>query len=131
MRNELLTYLTTVLTGDIKVSQELPWSSGDEPLYFKNMKRLYLNKENTSIETVFRVLLPYNDVNRNTFTINAYLALDAKNQPSNLDTVINTIVSAQDINTIVNVTERECVYETSFEGDVLLYTFTYRFITIT
>jgi hypothetical protein len=131
MRNELLTYLTAQLTGDIKVSQELPWSSGDEVLYLKNMKRLYLDRTNKTTEPIFRVLPPFSGVDREIFTINAYVAVDAKNQPSTLDTVINTIVTAKDINTIVGVQDRECDYETSFEGDVLIYTFTYRFFTIT
>lgn len=130
MRQELLNYLSSVLTGDIKTSSELPWSSGDELLYLKNMKRLYIDRDNITQETALAVLPPAEDVMKTTNIVRAYLAIDAKNQPSNIDTVLTTIKEAKDINTIVGVVGRECDYETTFEGDVLIYTFTYRFITI-
>lgn len=131
MRQEILTYLTTNLTGDIKVSEELPWESGDQPLYLKNMKRVYVDRAENTQETLINTLPPGCKIVRNITTITAYLAVDAKKQPTILDSVINTITAAKDVSVSQAVIARECDYETEIEGDVLTYTFSIRFINIT
>jgi len=46
IRSTLLTQLQTDLaTGNISVSQELPYTSGSDTLNIKNMKVLYLDAE--------------------------------------------------------------------------------------
>jgi hypothetical protein len=59
-------------------------------------------------------------------TTNVYLAVDAKNPPSQLDSVITKIISAKDTTTLVT-SATECDYSIDKDEDVLIYTFEFRF----
>lgn len=132
MRTQIVAHLTSALTNAaVKCSSELPWMDGNEPLYMKNMKRLYVDREQKSQSTLIAVLPPAEDVIETEVLVQAYFTVDAKNQPGGLDSAITTIVGAKDISSIVSVVGRECNYETEIQGDVLIYTFTYRFVSIT
>lgn len=130
MRKDVLNYLKNTLTGDIKVSEELPWESGDQPLYLKNMKRVYIDKAETIQETLINTLPPGHKVVRTINTLTGYLAVDAKNQPATLDNAIETIVSAKDIPLSNAIVARECDYVTDINGDVLTFTFSIRYTNI-
>ena len=122
----MLTHLQSALKNSgISVSLELPWSSGSQPLYRKNMKHLYLDEENTEQEVLIQTLNPTSDIVQETRTVEAYLAIDAKNSPSNIDTIISTIVAAKDIDTILSVGTRRCNITTELDSDVIIYNFTY------
>lgn len=132
MRSEILTYLTTQLKGKgVNVSTELPWFSGTEPLYNKNMKTLYIDEEETAQEVIIPVLPPSADVVEETTSVVAYLQVDAKNQPSNIDTIISIIKGAKDISTITSVGDRLVSVETEITSDKILYTITYSITRIT
>jgi hypothetical protein len=132
MRSEILTYLTTELKGKgVNVSQELPWFSGTEPLYNKNMKTVYLDHEETSQEVIIEVFGPCPDVVEETTSLVAYLQVDAKNQLPNISNILSIIKSAKDISTIVSVGDRLCDIETEIVSDNILYTITYSITRIT
>ena len=96
MRAELLTALTTGLnTTGIAVSSELPWNSGNEPLYLKNMKRVYLGPEQRVDEDLIPILNG-NNVKRRQLIVRGYLAVDAKNQPAGIDNALSAIKAARD-----------------------------------
>lgn len=131
MRSQLVTYLSTALTNAaIKCASELPWTDGPTPLYMKNMKKLYIDRDEQLERVLYPVLSPGNDISEIENIVRAYFSVDAKNQPNGLDSAISLIVGAKDVNTITSVVGRLCDYEVSYEGDVLIYTFTYRFISI-
>jgi len=67
-------------------------------------------------------------VNETTTTINAYLAVDAKNQFSDIDTVVANLLIAR--NVITGTVESTSDYETEIAEDVITYTFEYNFITV-
>jgi hypothetical protein len=126
MRAQLLSYLTSVTTAtSIKVASELPWNTAGEPLYLKNMKRFYLDKEQKAESVMIGVLPGSNDVMQNVTTVRGYLAVDAKNQPTGLDSVVATLLTAKDQTGVGNF-GTEADYTTEIQDDVLIYTVEYR-----
>lgn len=125
MRAELLSYLTTALSSaTIKVSQELPWNTAGEPLYLKNMKKMYLDQEQKT-QTTLIPTLSGDDVFQNDLTVKGYFAVDAKTLPSGLDSAITTILGAKD-NTGIRNFGSESDYTTEIQDDVIIYTVEYR-----
>lgn len=129
MRQQLISYLSQALTGTIKVSQELPWQSGEQPLYLKNMKRVYFDEEQVEDRVIVSVIAG-SDISERTKTVRAYLAVDAKNTATDLASVITTMLNAKSQVGEVN-TGSESDYITDINGDVILYTFEYRITQIT
>jgi hypothetical protein len=127
MRAELLTALTSLLNATgIAVSAELPWTSGAEPLYLKNMKRLYLSPEQRVDEDLIPILNG-NNVKRRQLIVRGYLAVDAKNQPAGIDNALSAIKAARDATVFGESYERFVEYTTEITGDVMIYTVEYKF----
>jgi hypothetical protein len=125
MRAQLLSYLTTATsTATIKVVSELPWNTAGEPLYLKNMKKMYLDQEQRTQSTLIPTLTG-DDIYQNDLTVTGYFAVDAKNAPTGLDAAITTILSARD-KTGVNNFGSEVDYTTDIQDDVIIYTVEYR-----
>lgn len=130
MRTQLLSALTTGLnTTGIAVSTELPWNSGNEPLYLKNMKRVYLGPEQRVDEDLIPILNG-NNVKRRQLIVRGYLAVDAKNQPAGIDNALSAIKSARDAAVFDQSYERFVEYTTEIAGDVMIYTIEYKFRSI-
>ena len=91
------------------------------------MKTLYLGNDEQNI-TQFQEFLGGNDYDQTETTINAYLSVDAKNPPADLDTRIASITSAR--SAVANVVSRQCETTTEIESDIITYTFEYTFLTI-
>jgi len=125
IRDSLITQLTTNLSGsNVSVSSELPFTSGGEELYNKNMKTLYVDEEQIDQETLYEVL-DRNNVALNTSTLNAYVTLDAKTQLSDINSIIANVLSAKSV--ITNTITSESDYETDMDLDKITYTFAFRF----
>jgi hypothetical protein len=129
MRTEILAYLTANLTGSIKTSQELPFDQGGQPLYLKNMRKVYVDESYTE-QTELIPLLSDDDINQNIIYVRAYLATDAKNRNTDLDSALTVMANAKLANTITGSFRKEFDYTTTIDNDVLLYEFEYRFHTI-
>jgi hypothetical protein len=130
MRAELLSYLTTATsTATIKVVSELPWNTAGEPLYLKNMKKMYLDQEQVE-QTTLIPTLGDQDVYQDDLTVRGYFAVDAKSLPTGLDSAITTILSARDKTGVVNF-GNEADYTTEIQDDVIIYTVEYRLNTTT
>ena len=128
-RSDLITQITTNLSGhsNISISSELPFDSGGNPLYEKNMNSVYVGEQELTVETLYKTLDSAN-VNQTTTTINAYLSTDAKNQFNDIDTFVANLLIAR--NVIANTIESNSDYETEITDDVITYTFEYNFITV-
>ena len=127
IRDSLITELTEALASTtVKVSSELPWYSGNQVLNEKNMRTVYVDHEeienNTLVDT-----LDNSDVFEKIITVDTYLTVDAKNLPSDIDTVIQIIRHARQV---IDAPTRECDMITTIEDDRLTYEFTYRFIEV-
>ena len=126
MRTELLSAITTAISTltQFAVSTELPWEQNGTPLYTKNMKKVYVNLERMEETTLFPTLNG-GEVFQNDSICEVYVAVDAKNQPSQLDSLITKILGAKNSTGIVNF-GFESDYTLDIQEDVLIYTFEFR-----
>tara|TARA_R110002126_G_scaffold69925_2_gene176379 strand:+ start:2756 stop:3154 length:399 start_codon:yes stop_codon:yes gene_type:complete len=125
IRTSLLAQLTTNLTGsNVSVSAELPFSSGGDVLYAKNMKTLYVDEEQIEQETLYETL-DRSNINTNLSTVNAYLQVDAKTQLSDINTIISSVLSAKSV--ITDTITSESDYTTEITLDHIVYTYQFRF----
>jgi len=129
MRAQLLTYLTTNLTGTIKPSQELPWTEGGAALYTKNLRKVYLD-DDTIEQAELIGTLDDSDINQNITTVAGFLSVDAKNRNADLDTALTVLAAARNVSTITNTFRKEFDYTTSIDADRITYQFEYRFYTL-
>ena len=129
IRDDLQTQLTTNLSSftDFSVSSELPFESGGNPLYQKNKRTVYLDKQADSKVQLYRTL-DQGDVYQTVSIVPAYLVTDAKNQPSDINSVITAILGAKDA--ITGTQTNEATYETEIEDDFITYTFEYTFTNV-
>ena len=129
IRSDLLTQITTNLAShtNVKVSNELPFDTSGNPLYLQNMKFVYVDEEQLDVEQLYRTL-DQSNVNTTVTTVNAYLSVDAKNQLSDINTVVANILSAR--NVVSSTIDSASDYDTDIEDDVITYTFEYNFTTI-
>ena len=129
LRSDLISQITTNLsaTSNITISSELPFISGGNPLYSTNMNTVYVGEQDIEKETLY-VTLDKGNVEQTTTTINAYVATDAKEQFSDINNVISSLLLAGDV--ISNTVEVTKSYETEIADDVITYTFEYNFTTI-
>ena len=122
--SDIRTQITTNLASytAFKVSSELPFDSSGIPLYVKNMKTVYVDDALESKVQLYRTL-DQGEVYQTETIVNAFLCVDAKNQPSDIDAVITAILNARNAITGTQINEAEVVSE--IEDDVVTYTFEY------
>lgn len=126
MRTELKTAVTTAISTltQFAVSSELPWSQNGTPLFRKNMKKVYVDNVRVE-ETTLIPTLNGGDVFQEDLITNVYLAVDAKNPPSQLDSAIAKILACKSAINVVNFGS-ESDYTVEMDEDVLVYTFEFR-----
>jgi len=126
MRTELLSAITTAVSTltQFAVSSELPWEQNGTPLYRKNMKKIYVDRERVEQKTLIPCING-GDVFQNDLIAEVYLAVDAKNPPSQLDSAITKILATKSTVNVVNFGS-ESDYTVDKDGDVLVYTFEFR-----
>ena len=130
MRQEIIDYLGTMNLGSFSLSQEMPWISSDQPLYFKNLKKIYVDRTQYSTEILIPTLNGH-DVSADTTTVRLFFATDAKQVSPDYDDLIIDLKAAKDVSTITGVWRRDCQISNSFEGDLLVTELEYRFTKIT
>ena len=126
MRTEIIDYLGTLNLGTYKVASELPFDDNGQPLYIKNVKRIYVDTDEITDETVISTLDGVNIINETT-TVRVYFATDAKNLTSNYDAMVNSIKGARTVSTITGVHVRNCSITKSYTQDLLLTQFDFEF----
>ena len=127
MREALITNITNKIAAysNFAVSSELPWESGGEALYLKNFKKVYVDELQTTKEPLFQFVSGA-DLDYDQTTITAYVTVDAKNDPANLDAVIDAIISAKDV-TQSGVYTRNCDHTTEITDDYVVHSFEFTF----
>lgn len=126
MRTQLLTAITSATSTltQFAVSTELPWSQNGTPLFRKNLKKIYVD-QSVQTQTTLIPTLNGNEVFQNDLITNVYVACDAKNPPSQLDTLIAQVLTAKDSTGVINF-GTESDYTIDKDEDVLVYTFEFR-----
>jgi hypothetical protein len=130
MRTEILDYINTLSLGGFLLSQELPFEENGDPLYLKNLKKIYVGIPEYSTEALIRTFSSQ-DINSETTTIRIFFAADAKSLPTNYEALVSDLKAAKDIDTIANIYRREVSVETTFEADALVTQLEMRFTNIT
>lgn len=127
-RANMLTVLNSAnLTPLLGVSSELPWLTAGEPLFIKNAKRVYVERELRDEASVIQTLDTSVRAVTRTTTIQVYVAVDAKNQPSGFESVVNTIANLKNSATFATQGERECNISQEFRNDLLVTEFEFQF----
>jgi len=128
IRDDLITTLTTNLGGHISfgISSELPYSTSDTPLYLKNLRTVYVDEQQEEVTELFNTL-DNNDVLQTETTCTVYLATDAKNQPTDIDTVVANIQLARNG---VTAATKSSIVTTELDADIITYNIEFNFITV-
>jgi len=126
MRTEILDYFTVNKVNGYTLTRELPWDASGNPLYLKNFKYIYVDSDQIAQEPLIDTLNSSGIVNQIT-TVTAYVTTDAKNPPSNYDTMVSTFKNARLDTDIVGVTQRTTQVTTEFTGDAQVTQFEYSF----
>jgi hypothetical protein len=126
MRTQLLSAITTAISTltQFAVSQELPWEQNGFPLFRKNMKKIYVDRTQLE-ETTLIPVLDGNDVFQDDLITQVYVAVDAKNTPTQLDALISKILATKSTIAVTNFGS-ESDYTVDKQEDVLIYTFEFR-----
>ena len=129
IREDLITEITAKLSGhsSYNISSELPYDSNETPLYQKNLRTVYVDEQQDDV-TEFIPTLDSQDILQTLTTVNVYLTTDAKNQTSDINTVISNIMLAAD--GISGKVQNDRLVTTEITADTITYTFEYNFITI-
>ena len=129
MRQAIWDHIDALSKGTFSLTNELPWDSSGLPLYLKNVKRIYVNVDQVTEELLYATLNGV-CINNEITTISAYFACDAKQLPTNYETIVSGIRNAKSTASITGVTRRECDVTTTVEADMLVTEFEFRFINV-
>lgn len=124
IRTDLISQITTNIStySAFKVASELPFDSGGNPLYFKNKKTVYVDDNEENKIQLYRTL-DQGEVYQTEYVVNAFLSVDAKNEPSDIQDVVAGILDARSVITETQINESSV--ESNIEDDVITYTFEY------
>jgi hypothetical protein len=127
MRASLLAAITTATSTltQFAVSTELPWSQNGDPLYRKNMKKIYVDNAVIEQSTVMYTFEKTRNVDQNIYTCNVYFTVDAKNPPSQSAQVLNNILGCKDKTGLLSYDD-ESDYTIEQDEDKLIYTVQFR-----
>ena len=125
MRTELLAYLKDQKFKNFNVSDELPFTSSATALYLKNAKRIYLDVEQVTLEPFLQVF--GTPIDTEVFSVRLYFTTDAKQLPSDYNTVVSQIRSGKAVTLEEKFFRREVTSQTTFENDLMVTEFEFRF----
>jgi|TARA_R110000803_G_scaffold40893_1_gene88091 hypothetical protein len=128
MRDTLLTFLTTAITGtDFSVTQELPYNGDGAPLFLKNLKKVYVDQDQTSQDPLLDVLDASGQVVAETVTNTVTVVVDAKVLPSGYATLVSQIKSARLDPAITGFQQKSTDVSTEYNTDRLVTEFVFNF----
>jgi hypothetical protein len=112
--------------GTYSLTTELPWDQNGNPLYINNLKRIYVDVDQIVQESGVNTLGFPGTVDEIT-TIRVYFVNDAKQLPSNYESLVTAIKDARLTTDISGVINRLCQVSTNYEADKLITTFEFSF----
>lgn len=126
MRTEILQQVQALNLGSVTATAELPWTDGGVPLYQKNLKKIYVDLDNTEVEPFLQTLNGVN-ISNEVVSVRLYFACDAKVLIPNYEDIITSLKAVRNTTSITAVQRRECLVSTTVENDVLVTELEYRF----
>jgi len=118
--------LGSTTLGTFSVSSELPYDASGTPLYLKNFKKIYVDVDQVGQEATVATLDGSSWVDETT-TVRAYFVTDAKQLPSNYETLVDAVKETRLTTDIIGATKRRCQVSTRFEADALVTEFEFSF----
>jgi hypothetical protein len=112
--------------GTFAVSAELPYDASGTPLYLKNFKKIYVDVDQISQDATVATMDGATWVDETTI-VRAYFVTDAKQLPSNYETLVDAIKESRLTTDITGVTKRRCQVSTRFDADALVTEFEFSF----
>lgn len=125
MREEFIELLKKLDIVSYKVSEELPFSNSNIPMYIKNVKYIYVDNVISTIETLIPIMSGLN-VEVDIQTIRIYLSNDAKKLPPDYSILISLIRDLKEDIT-GDYYKRDCIIENNYENDITITTFEFKF----
>lgn len=125
MRTEILDYLKGKKFKNFMVSDELPFTSSNTALYLKNPKRIYVDVEQTTTEPLIQVF--GTSIDAEVHSVRLYFTTDAKQLPSDYNTLVSDIRGGKAVTTDEKFFRREVSSLTTFENDMMVTEFEFRF----
>lgn len=129
MRADIITKiraLSTATLGTFALTEELPWSSDDTPLYIKNLKRIYVSPTQTDLDPILDTL-DGSGFATEVATTTVYYACDAKQPPANHATLTEAIRNFRIEFDTENWSQRRVTAQTEFEGDRMVQSLEFAF----
>jgi len=126
MRANLLSAITTAISTltQFSVTQELPWAQNGDPLYRKNMKRIYVDNATQEQSTIL-FTFEKNNLDEILYTCRVYFAVDAKAPPTQTSQVISKILDCKGSTGLISFDD-ESDYTVETDEDKLIYTIEFR-----
>ena len=125
MRSTVLAYLKGLKLGTYKMSEELPFSNSNTPLYLKNVKTVYIDTEDYSTEEFIAVFNA--SIDSEVTTVRVFFANDAKKNPTEYNLVVNSIKGAKNLANANGYFRSSVDVTTTFEGDLKITEFEFRY----
>lgn len=124
IRDDLITQITTNLSGytNFRVSSELPFESGGNSLFLKNKRTIYVDDLSEEQIQLYRTI-DQGTVYQTQTIVEAFLTVDAKNQPTDIEDVIQAILNAKSV--VTETQSNEAIVASDIEDDYITYTFEY------
>lgn len=126
MREEIISYIKTLSLGNFSISEELPREEGGIPLYIKNPRRIYVDKEEYDMVPIIQTLDGL-DIHTEQTSVNVYFTADAKTLPANYSTLVSKLKLGKDINQTVGYTKRKVEVMTETDQDLLITRVNFKF----
>jgi hypothetical protein len=130
MRTELIAYFKSLKLKNFGVTDELPFSNSATVMYLKNPKKIYTDLKQSTTEQVIAVLGNHG-IFAEIHTVRVFFSTDAKNLPSDYETVVDQLRAGQDVTTATTYYRREVDTTTSFDGDLMITELEFRFTKLT
>jgi len=130
MRQEILNYINGLALGSFTTSSDLPYDESGAPLYIKNVKKIYVDNEQTTVEPLVTAL-DGPVIDNEVTSVSIYFSADAKQLPANYDTLVSDLKKAKNITTVTGIHRREMDVETEYQGDLVINTLEIRFNKVT
>lgn len=130
MRQALIDYIKGLTLGTFVVDTQLPWSESGTPLHLKNVKRIYVDRPQFEVETILETLQGQ-EINTEVTIVRVLFSTDAKQLPTNYETLLADLKLGKDIETDQGFYKRICNVTTEFQNDLLVTELEYRFTKLT
>lgn len=130
MRAEVLDYVQAVSIGGFSASTELPWQESGLELYEKNLKKIYVDIDQITVDPQI-LTLDGTNISSEITTVRIFFANDAKQIPANYSDLVSELILAKNIEAAQGFNRRECSVQTEISADKLITTIELRFIKLT